>query len=84
MKHSREQKRAKILPNSLRNKPGKTKWLVTVAGYDFYCNPPHETVTTTIYLKQGRTPIDWFLNKPTVCHYRFDFVPHALINFWKI
>jgi len=58
-------------------------WLVSVAGHDYYYLPPHETVSVAIELPDGETPIDWFLNKPEV-YYRFEFIPHTLLNFWEI
>ncbi len=62
---------------------GKTFWLVTVAGYDPYCAPPHETVSVAIELSNGETPIDWYASCPEV-YRRFEFIPHALLNFWEI
>ena len=61
----------------------KQKWLVTVSGYDMYYDPSFITTTLTISLDEGITPIDWFIGKPTV-YCRFDFIPDALLNFWRI
>lgn len=61
----------------------ETKWLVTVAGFDRYYNPPLETITVQITLKNNKTPVDWFIKRPTVFS-RFEFIPQTLINFWKI
>ena len=66
------------------NKGGElAKYLITVRGYDYWYSPSVETVSVIKTLKGDRTPVDWFLSKPKV-HSRFDFVPNALINFWKI
>ncbi len=62
---------------------GKTFWLVTVVGYNYHYNPPHKTVSVAIELSDGKTPIDWYASRPRVrCH--FEFIPHALLNFWEI
>lgn len=59
------------------------KWMVTIWGIDGNYNPMHEMLTLEIDLKDNETPIDWFKKKPKV-YCRFEFVPHALINFWEM
>lgn len=59
------------------------RYLVTVRGFDGFYSPPEEMVTLKIDLIKNKTPIDWFGSRPKV-YSRFEFVPNALINFWKI
>lgn len=69
--------------NVASNEDNKKFWLISIAGNDWCFDISNETVSITIELLNGETPVDWFMNKPEV-HNRFGFVPHTLLGFWKI
>ena len=61
-------------------KSKKERYLVTIAGWLPFHDPPNETATVVV---ETEDPVAWYMDRPTIST-RGSFTPHALIGFWKI
>lgn len=69
----------------------KTKWLVTVAGYDSFCRSPETQASKVVELDNGVTVPQWFVSNrkkskggQEIFYGRFNFVPEVLLGFWPV